>query len=170
MTCKQADRVAERFLRALKLSGGMRKPPAPSMPTATARPDKISTDFTYYGAGYLIPGTGLKPNIPGNADYTVYVSLRFPLKEAPAFANSQSFNNWGDCDFTGRSVAQPAQERPALFVQGQRTGRWSSTRRAGATTLTHGAIISASIAAISSASAPAAKAIRARTSGQAIAR
>jgi hypothetical protein len=29
--------------------------------------------------------------------------LRFPLRDAPAFANSQSFNNWGDCDFTGRS-------------------------------------------------------------------
>jgi hypothetical protein len=25
------------------------------------------------------------------------------MKDAPAFANSQSFNNWGDCDFTGRS-------------------------------------------------------------------
>jgi hypothetical protein len=33
--------------------------------------------------------------------------LRFPIAEAPAFANSQSFNNWGDCDFTGRSPRGP---------------------------------------------------------------
>jgi len=28
----------------------------------------------------------------------------------PAFANSQSFNNWGDCDFTGRSVRNPRRK------------------------------------------------------------
>jgi hypothetical protein len=38
----------------------------------------------------------------GRADYTVYSKIRFPLAEAPAFANSQSFNHWGDCDQTGR--------------------------------------------------------------------
>jgi len=29
--------------------------------------------------------------------------MRFPLADAPAFANSQSFMNWGNCEGTGRS-------------------------------------------------------------------
>src|SRR5262249_17430929 len=31
--------------------------------------------------------------------------IRFPLADAPAFANSQSFMNWGNCEATGRSGA-----------------------------------------------------------------
>ena len=52
----------------------------------------------------------MKKDIGGRPDYTVYVRLRFPMKAAPAFANSQSFNNWGDCDFTGRSVRSPRRK------------------------------------------------------------
>ncbi|MCK9914008.1 peptidoglycan DD-metalloendopeptidase family protein [Microbacteriaceae bacterium K1510] len=104
LSCNQADRVAERFLRALKLAGGN---PAATGPTTEqppiARPDNTSSDFTYFSPGSLIPGSGRRPELPGRSDYTVYARLRFPMKEAPAFANSQSFNNWGDCDFTGRS-------------------------------------------------------------------
>ncbi|HKS85118.1 MAG TPA: peptidoglycan DD-metalloendopeptidase family protein [Pseudolabrys sp.] len=108
LTCKQADRVMDRFLRALKLTGGT---PSPAKDSADAldleRPKDVSKDFTYFSPGFLIPNTGLKRDIGGRDDYTVYARLRFPLKEAPAFANSQSFNNWGDCDFTGRSVRRP---------------------------------------------------------------
>ncbi len=104
LTCKQADRIAERFLHGLALVGGM---PAPARsatePIALDRPAETSKDFTYFSPGSLIPRTGLKPEISGRADYTIYARLRFPIKQAPAFANSQSFNNWGDCDFTGRS-------------------------------------------------------------------
>jgi hypothetical protein len=67
------------------------------------RPDKVDASFTYYPPGSLIPHTGLKPGLGGDQDSTVYARLRFPMNDAPAFANSQSFNNWGDCDFTGRS-------------------------------------------------------------------
>ena len=67
------------------------------------QPQPVSPDFTYFSPGFLIPGTGLKPGLGGRADYTVYGNLRFPLKNAPDFANSQSFNNWGNCDTTGRS-------------------------------------------------------------------
>ena len=63
----------------------------------------MSPNFSYFSPGFLIPGTGLKPDLGGRADYTVYGDLRFPLKNAPDFANSQSFNNWGNCDTTGRS-------------------------------------------------------------------
>jgi len=104
LTCRQADRVMDRFLRALKLAGGS-PTPALEKPEALAldRPAETSKDFTYFSPGFIIPNTGLKKDIGGRGDYTVYARLRFPLKNAPAFANSQSFNNWGDCDFTGRS-------------------------------------------------------------------
>ncbi|MBI3704920.1 MAG: peptidoglycan DD-metalloendopeptidase family protein, partial [Rhizobiales bacterium] len=104
LSCKQADRIAERFLRALKTAGGTPTPERATVaPVALDRPQAQSKDFTYFGPGNLIPGTGLKKDLGGRADYTVYAQLRFPMKAAPAFANSQSFNNWGDCDFTGRS-------------------------------------------------------------------
>ncbi|HEY5216194.1 MAG TPA: M23 family metallopeptidase, partial [Pseudolabrys sp.] len=104
LTCRQADRIAERFLRALKLAGGAPSPAAPSVETiALDRPEQLSPDFSYFSPGSLIPNTGLKKELGGRPDTTVYARLRFPLKDAPDFANSQSFNNWGDCDFTGRS-------------------------------------------------------------------
>ena len=111
LTCRQADRVMERFLRALKLAGG-----TPSAnPTVVGalpldRPKEESKDFSYFSPGFLIANSGLKKDIGGRPDYTVYARLRFPLREAPAFANSQSFNNWGDCDFTGRSVRNPRRK------------------------------------------------------------
>lgn len=104
LTCRQADRIAERFLRALKLVGGAPSPAGQSVETiALDRPEPTSKDFSYFSPGFLIPGTGLKKDLGGRPDYTVYARLRFPLRQAPDFANSQSFNNWGDCDFTGRS-------------------------------------------------------------------
>jgi hypothetical protein len=110
LTCKQADRVMDRFLRALKLAGGT---PSASLTVDALRLDRPkdeSKDFTYFSPGFLIPNTGLKKDVGGRGDYTVYARLRFPLKEPPAFPNSQSFNNWGDCDFTGRSVRNPRKK------------------------------------------------------------
>jgi hypothetical protein len=103
LSCNQAARIADRFLDALRLAGGTPEQAAPSLPAVPPRPDKVDAAFTYYPPGSLIPRTGLKPDIGGDADTAVYARLRFPLKDAPAFANSQSFNNWGDCDFTGRA-------------------------------------------------------------------
>jgi len=57
----------------------------------------------------------------GRPDYTVYSKIRFPLAEVPAFANSQSFMHWGDCDQTGR-VSLGALGKTALYrcrVNGQ---------------------------------------------------
>jgi murein DD-endopeptidase MepM/ murein hydrolase activator NlpD len=111
LTCRQADRVMERFLRALKLAGGT--PSANPTVVGTLpldRPKEESKDFSYFSPGFLIPNSGLKKDTGGRPDYTVYARLRFPLREAPAFANSQSFNNWGDCDFTGRSVRNPRRK------------------------------------------------------------
>ena len=103
LSCNQAARIADRFLSALQLAGGSPEAATPPALAAPERPDRVDAAFTYYPPGSLIPRTGLKPDLPGDADTTVYAKLRFPMKDAPAFANSQSFNNWGDCDFTGRS-------------------------------------------------------------------
>lgn len=104
LTCRQADRIITRLLGALHLVGGTPEPQHTAIaPPPLDRPTKVSPDFTYFSPGFLIPGTGFKPDLGGRADYTVYGNLRFPMKSAPDFANSQSFNNWGDCDTTGRS-------------------------------------------------------------------
>jgi murein DD-endopeptidase MepM/ murein hydrolase activator NlpD len=105
LSCREADRVAQRFLRALKLAGGTPQPaPAEVKAVALDRPQPVSPNFTYYSPGDLIPGTGPNKAGVGRVDYTVYARLRFPIKTAPDFANSQSFNSWGNCDFTGRSA------------------------------------------------------------------
>jgi hypothetical protein len=84
MACRDADKVAHRVLKSLQLVGG-RPPAAPSTAAASTieRPAAESTVFTYHPPGEL----GRK--IKGDADYTVYSKIRFPLLDAPAFANTQ---------------------------------------------------------------------------------
>jgi len=103
LSCNQAARIADRFLNALQLAGGTPEASPLAAPALPDRPEPVDAAFTYFAPGSLIPRTGLKPEIGGDQDSTVYARLRFPMKDAPAFANSQSFNNWGDCDVTGRS-------------------------------------------------------------------
>ena len=114
ISCRDADKVAVRFLKALRIAGGT--------PQAAARRDqrrarsigrpRASTVFTYHSPGNLLPGTGFKRR-SGVADYTVYSKIRFPIADAPAFANSQSFMNWGNCEATGRTApACAAGSRP----------------------------------------------------------
>src|SRR5215471_7317532 len=101
ITCRDAGKVAERFLRALHVVGGAPARPRTAGPSTIERPAAQSPDFTYYSPGDIIPGTGMRGH-GGRADYTVYSRMRFPLADAPAYANSQSFMNWGNCDNTGR--------------------------------------------------------------------
>jgi hypothetical protein len=104
ISCRDAGKVAERFLRALHVVGGAppaQQPAQVSAPSAIERPEDQSPDFTFRPPGDIIAGTGFKGN-GGRADYTVYSKIRFPLLNAPAYANSQSFMNLGDCDSTGR--------------------------------------------------------------------
>ena len=102
ITCRDAGKVAERFLKALRVAGGTpARQPTAGAPSTIERPAAQSPDFTFRSPGDIIPGTGIKHN-GGRADYTVYSKMRFPLLDAPAYANSQSFMNWGDCDSTGR--------------------------------------------------------------------
>jgi murein DD-endopeptidase MepM/ murein hydrolase activator NlpD len=103
LSCHDADKVAVRFLKALNLVGGTpQSDEARTAPQTIERPDRISPDFTYYAPGDLIPGTGMKGQ-GGRPDTTVYAKIRFPMAQGPAYANSQSFMNWGDCDHTGRA-------------------------------------------------------------------
>jgi hypothetical protein len=101
ISCRDADRVAGRVLGSLRLVGGMPDHARAIVPAGLVdRPTAPSTGFTYYGPGNLLPGTGFK-NKGGTVDYTVFSRIRFPLARAPAFANSQSFMNAGDCESTG---------------------------------------------------------------------
>jgi hypothetical protein len=103
ISCRDADKVAIRALKALRFSGGTPQQRNEGSGASTIdRPDGHSTVFTYYSPGNILPGTGFKRK-GGVADYTVYSKIRFPTADAPAFANSQSFMNWGNCEATGRS-------------------------------------------------------------------
>ncbi len=102
MSCRDADKVAVRFLKALRVAGGTPQAQPEAIAADTIdRPAEQSTVFTYHSPGDILPGTGFRRK-GGVADYTVYSKIRFPLADAPAFANSQSFMNWGNCEATGR--------------------------------------------------------------------
>jgi peptidase M23-like protein len=93
MACRDADRVIERFLKSLRVAGGMpQAAPLPVTAPAIARPAATSPTFTYASPGRLVAGTGLRGN-DGRRDYTVYADIGFPLAEAPAFANTQYYKN-----------------------------------------------------------------------------
>jgi murein DD-endopeptidase MepM/ murein hydrolase activator NlpD len=105
ISCRDADKIAVRLLKALHVVGGTpENPPDAITPSTIDRPVAQSTVFTYHSPGDILAGTGSRHQ-GGVADYTVYSKIRFPLADAPAFANSQSFMNWGNCDLTGRSGA-----------------------------------------------------------------
>lgn len=109
LSCREASSVAERFLTALRVAGGMPQPPRVSNPSEVSeRPTGYSPDFTYRPPGEIIANSGYRGQ-SGHADTTVYAQIRFPIEKAPAFANSQSFLNWGDCYRTGRVSWSPTK-------------------------------------------------------------
>jgi hypothetical protein len=85
-TCRAADQVAQRFLRALRVVGGKPRPLRPTAQLAAERPSQMSRTFGYFAPGQLISGSG-----GGRADYTAYSQIRFPLETAPAYAISQVY-------------------------------------------------------------------------------
>jgi len=105
IACSDADKIAVRVIKALRVVGGtpQREPDAVSLDTLDP-PRGQSSVFSYHSPGDIIPGTGYRGRA-GRADDTVYSRIRFPMADAPAFANSQSFMNWGDCDGTGKYPA-----------------------------------------------------------------
>ena len=88
LACREAYPVAERFLKALRIAGGLPARPRSDIPSQTAeRPAERSADFTYRPPGDIITGTGYHRQ-SGRADFSAYSQIRFPL-EAPAFIHSQ---------------------------------------------------------------------------------
>jgi len=113
LSCRDADHVAVRFLKALNLVGGApQNEPAKAVATIE-QPEATSPDFTYYAPGDILPGTGMHGR-GGQPDTTVYSKIRFPMAHAPAYTNSQSFMNWGNCDLTGR-VSLGGRGREAAY-------------------------------------------------------
>lgn len=102
LSCREASHVAEHFLKSLRVVGGRPSPPRSAIASAPVeRPGEISPDFTYRPPGVLIANSGYR-RAGGHPDRTVYAQIRFPIEQAPAYANSQSFMNWGDCYLKGR--------------------------------------------------------------------
>ena len=93
LACREAYPVAERFLKALRIAGGLPSRPRMDIPADIAeRPVAASADFTYRPAGDIIANTGFRKQ-GGHADFEAYSQIRFPLQKAPAFVHSQSFRN-----------------------------------------------------------------------------
>ncbi|MET0278684.1 MAG: peptidoglycan DD-metalloendopeptidase family protein [Pseudorhodoplanes sp.] len=91
LACRNADRIATRFLRALRLAGGNPAAESVSVPPAPlARPEAESKAFSYHPVGKLIPGTGMRAP-DGDFDKTVYARIRFPAAEAPAYVSTQIY-------------------------------------------------------------------------------
>ncbi|MBV8925738.1 MAG: peptidoglycan DD-metalloendopeptidase family protein, partial [Bradyrhizobium sp.] len=88
LACREAYPVAERFLKALRITGGLpARPRLDIAPEAANRPAERSADFTYRPPGDILVGTGYHRQ-SGRADFNAYSQIRFPL-EAPAFIHSQ---------------------------------------------------------------------------------
>lgn len=101
VSCRAADHLAVAFIKALHMVGGAPPvEPAAAPSNTVALPEQTSPDFTYYAPGDLLPGTSMAGR-GGRADATAYSAIRFPMAHAPAYINSQSFMNWGNCDLTG---------------------------------------------------------------------
>jgi hypothetical protein len=91
-TCRSSERVALRFLRALRVAGGTPQPLRAMKPLPIEQPPRLSHSFTYYSPGQILSGTGFRGQ-SGRIDYTVYSQIRFPLAKAPAYANTQMFQS-----------------------------------------------------------------------------
>lgn len=93
LACREAYPVAERFLKALHVAGGL--PSRPRMDIAAGiaeRPAERSPDFTYRPSGDIIANSGLRKQ-GGRVDLIAYSQIRFPLEKPIAFVHSQEFRS-----------------------------------------------------------------------------
>ena len=93
LACREAYPVAERFLKALRVAGGLPSRPRTDLASGIAeRPAERSPDFSYRPSGVIIANSGFRKQ-SGRADFNAYSQIRFPLEKVPAFVHSQSFRN-----------------------------------------------------------------------------
>ena len=93
LACREAYPVAERFLKALRVAGGLPSRRRMDIPSGIAeRPAEKSSDFSYRPSGDIIVNSSYRKR-GGRADFTAYSQIRFPLQKPPAFVHSQSFRN-----------------------------------------------------------------------------
>jgi hypothetical protein len=105
LACREAYPVAERFLKALHVAGGLPSRPRPDIaPVIAERPLTWSPDFSYRPTGDIIANTGARGQ-GGRADLTAYSQIRFPL-EAPAYIHSQSFGKRRSSDKSDQPSSQ----------------------------------------------------------------
>ena len=91
LACREAYPVAERFLKALRVVGGLPSRQRKDIASIVAeRPIAASVDFTYHPSGDIIAKTGARRQ-PGRSDNTAYSQIRFPLVRVPVAIRSQSF-------------------------------------------------------------------------------
>jgi hypothetical protein len=91
LACREAYPVAERFLKALRVAGGLPSRPRTDIPSDSAeRPAARSSDFAYWPSGDIVSNGSFRKQ-SGHADFTAYSQIRFPLEKAPAVVRSQSF-------------------------------------------------------------------------------
>jgi hypothetical protein len=114
LACREAYPVAERFLKALHVAGGLpSRPRVDVTPVTVERPFDLSPDFTYRAPGDLIANSTSRKQ-GGRADFTAYSQISFPLQKAPAFAHSQSFGKHRVADrfdeFSGGPTSYPWQD------------------------------------------------------------
>ena len=115
LACREAYPVAERFLKALRVAGGLPSRPRMDLASAIAeRPAEPSPDFSYRPSGDIVAKSGYRRQ-GGHVDVTAYSQIRFPLEKAPAFAHSQSFRNRKSADrpideFAGGNTGHPWQD------------------------------------------------------------
>ncbi len=133
LACREAYPIAERFLKALRIVGGL-----PTRPRDEHRVRDSSAAFRTITrlhlrpAGDIIANSGARKH-GGNADLTAYSQIRFPL-EAPASVQSQwygrsrggtksdphaAFNPWRDSFCETRSSFNVGQCPSGFGHQGQ---------------------------------------------------
>jgi hypothetical protein len=91
LSCREAYPVAERFLKALHVVGGLPSRRRIDIQSdITERPVEPSADFTYRPVGDIIANSGYGKE-GGRPDPTAFSQIRFPVEKIPAFVRSQSF-------------------------------------------------------------------------------
>jgi murein DD-endopeptidase MepM/ murein hydrolase activator NlpD len=110
-SCRLADQVVQRFLRALRVVGGTPRPMRAGKPWPIERPKKVSQTFSYYAPGQIKSGTGFR-GLRGRQDYTVYSQIRFPLAEAPAYAGTELFHRG-----PRTRISDPGNIQPSLIAE-----------------------------------------------------